>query len=107
MKTGVNSVGLPWEVVKVTEIGDDGLAEVTNHIGKQRRIKIGFLRAKGALPRVGERWVIDKSMGYWTFAAVIEADPPVITGDRSDGTALANLLTALADMGLIVDETTA
>ena len=31
---------------------------------------------------------------------------PTITGSRSDGTALANLLTALHNMGLIEDNTT-
>jgi hypothetical protein len=29
-----------------------------------------------------------------------------VTGSRTDGTALASLLTALANLGLIVDETT-
>jgi hypothetical protein len=32
---------------------------------------------------------------------------PDITGARDDGTALASLLTALEDMGLITDSTTA
>jgi hypothetical protein len=31
--------------------------------------------------------------------------PVAVTGDRSDGTALANLLTALAGIGLIIDST--
>jgi len=31
--------------------------------------------------------------------------PTTVTGDRSDGTALANLLTALAGIGLIIDNT--
>lgn len=32
--------------------------------------------------------------------------PPTITGSRGDGTALANLLTQLAALGIIVDSTT-
>lgn len=33
--------------------------------------------------------------------------PINVTGDRSDGTALTNLLTALATLGLITDSTVA
>ncbi len=100
------SNGLPWEVVTI--VGIDGeMAEVENHIGKTRRIPVAANRAKGAYPAEGERWVIDKQLGDWTFAAVLYRVPVTVTGDRSDGTALVNLLAALEGMGLIIDETTA
>ncbi len=108
MRDAPRSMGHPWETVIVRGIdATSGLAEVENHIGKIRRIPMGVQRSKGAAPVVGERWVIDKSLGDWTFFAVLSATPRAVTGDRSTGTALTNLLIALDEMGLITDETTA
>jgi hypothetical protein len=39
-------------------------------------------------------------------AFMTPATPPQITGSRTDGTALASLLTALAGLGLVVDGST-
>lgn len=52
------------------------------------------LEASGTAPKIG----------FFGAAAVTK---PTVTGSRSDGTALANLLTALANLGLITDSTTA
>lgn len=41
------------------------------------------------------------------FYGAVGTAKPTITGARDDGTALLSLLTALADMGLLVDNTTA
>lgn len=43
-------------------------------------------------------------LGFYNASAIAK---PVITGSRSDGTALASLLTQLANLGLITDSTTA
>ena len=43
------------------------------------------------------------TVGFYGSAGTAK---PTITGARDDGTALASLLTALADMGLVVDEST-
>jgi hypothetical protein len=51
----------------------------------------------GALQHTGS------TLGFYNHATTTK---PVITGCRSDGTALANLLTALKNMGLIDDQTT-
>lgn len=100
--------GLPWEVVIVRGIDTTtNVAEVENHIGVMRQVPMAVLRTKGAKPLVGERWVIDKSLGQWTFAAVLEATPLVLTGSRSGGGALVNLLAALEEIGLFIDGTTA
>ena len=42
-----------------------------------------------------------------TAALAALAEAPEVEGARDDGTALANLLTALAGLGLITDSTTA
>lgn len=100
--------GLPWETVVVRGIDlDAGVAQCENHIGKVRNIPLSVQRARGVLPRVGERWAIDRTLGQWTFAGVLNPSPPTLLGDRSDGTALANLISLLEDAGLLVDGTTA
>jgi hypothetical protein len=45
------------------------------------------------------------SLGIWGVAP--PAGQPVVTGSRSDGTALASLLAALAAYGFITDNSTA
>jgi hypothetical protein len=47
-----------------------------------------------------------KHSGYLGFYGATVMAKPTITGCRSDGTALANLLTALKNLGLIDDQTT-
>lgn len=46
----------------------------------------------------------DALVGFYGATPVAKA---TVTGARDDGTALLSLLTALADLGLIVDSTTA
>lgn len=40
--------------------------------GGQKTIRADYQKAKGPIPKVGERWLIDKSLGYWTFACTLE-----------------------------------
>ena len=85
---------------------DDQWAYGVNHIGKEVKIPLRYVPYKGALPKAGEWWLITRSEGYWVFDRIITAPmPPTITGKESDSTALTNLLVALGDTGLIVDET--
>lgn len=93
-------------LVQIEEINGD-LADCIDEMGRHVTISTLFQRAKGAKPRVGEQWIIDRAFGRWSFAAIVNAQPPTVSGARDDGTALASLLTALADAGLIVNATTA
>lgn len=98
--------GLHQKLVQIEEIAD-GYAHCVDRWGRIERIPLSVQRAKGGAPRVGEQWVIDKTIsGRWSFAAVLSPQPVIVTGARDDGTALTALLEALADAGLIVDETT-
>jgi len=67
-------------------------------------------RPTSRYPREGEFWIITKDMiGLWTFAAPMDGTPaPVVTGSRAlaDPVALS-LLSALSQLGLVVDGTTA
>lgn len=98
--------GMTWLVVTVEEIDGNDAHCVDQH-GIARMFDTRVMRANGAKPRVGEKWVADRSiLGNWTLAAVLQPKPTKITGSRSTGAALANLLTALDEMGLIEDGTT-
>ena len=104
----VASNGFDVMTFKIEQI-ENGFAYGTNNMGQHRHIPLSWLPAKGAYPQIGEQWLITKSNGYtpWRFESIINAPPPpVITGSRSSGAALTNLLAALSAMGLIVDETT-
>jgi hypothetical protein len=101
------SFTLPWKSVFVEEIDDKGVAHCVDQFGKPISLPVAVRRGKGALPAVGERWIIDRSLSNrWTFAAVQSARPPTITGERDANGALGALLTALVDAGLVVDATT-
>jgi hypothetical protein len=52
------------------------------------------------------RHVIDPDNDQLAFHGVTPVSQQTVAGSRTDGTALASLLTALANLGLIVDETT-
>ena len=105
--TDLLGTGFPWLAATVTAIGDDNVAEVVDRFGKRRRIPIHVRRGKGPLPRVGEHWIIDNSLGFPTFAAMIEGDLPVLSGMKSPNAAQQSILQYLHDSGLAVDETTA
>lgn len=75
------------------------------------RIPLGVSRVRSETPKVGETWIIDRSLGaQWTFAALVapSAPPPVVTGSRaaSDPVSLS-LLAALVTLGLVEDGTSA
>lgn len=75
------------------------------------QIPLAGRRARSETPKVGETWLIDRSLGaQWALAAplVPGAPPPTVTGSRalSDPVALS-LLDALVALGLVEDGTTA
>jgi hypothetical protein len=103
MSTRMRS-GLSWLKVTVDSLGGNR-ALVTDQYGRPHSVRLDIRRGGGPFPREGEKWVIDRSLGFWSFAALIVADPPVVTGSNDGIPALQNLLQALEDMGLIVDNT--
>ena len=62
------------------------------------------LKTDDALHIGGTLRHLGASAGFFNAAAVTK---PTVTGSRADGTALASLLTALANLGLITNSTTA
>ena len=96
---------LPWKRVVVEEV-TDGVALCLDQFGHHLNVSAVMTRAKGALPQVGETWLVSMDLGdRWTFSAVVSPIIPVVDGSRGDGSALASLLQALDQLGLIQDAT--
>lgn len=93
--------------LEVTVDSVDGKwAMVTNQFRQRMKIQADVRRGNGPPPRVAERWIIDRTLGPWTFAACILRRPPVVTGTTDAIPALVNLLVALDDAGFIDNQTT-
>ena len=83
-----------------------GVAITMDDFRRQRKIGVSTINGSGVYPQVGEVWVIDRSLGTWTFATKLDASTPAVTGSRASGAALASLLKVLSDLGIIEDQTT-
>lgn len=92
------------EHISVRIISVDGIwCQTRDRYGALRRLRRNSMRANGALPRVGEEWLIDRSMGDWAFASIVRSNPPVISPGTTEEV-LGQLLDALHDAGFIVNE---
>jgi hypothetical protein len=101
----LGDVGLPYMIVQVDDLGGE-MAWVKDQYGKKHRVRLDIRRGKGPFPKVGETWIVDRTLGHWAFAACLVPDLPIITGTTDDIPALKNLIAALEDIGLIVNQTT-
>lgn len=81
-----------------------GIATGTGESGVQ--IKTAQAGASGTADRTPAT-IIEALGNKLAFNGVTPVTKPTVTGSRTDGTALASLLTALATLGLITDSTTA
>lgn len=99
------NTGFPWMAVRVTSVDGD-IAQVIDSHGGQRQISVKTRRGGGPRPRVGERWAIDRTLGFWTFATVLEPKPHHVKGSNGNIPALVDLLTWMEKAGLIVDDST-
>lgn len=79
-------------------------ALVRDSLGRPKKVRADVRRGNGPLPRVGEVWLVDQTLGPWTFAACLQSVPPRVIGDAGGVVALESLLSALADSGVIVNE---
>jgi len=67
--------GLDAKIVRINEITDQETAlceEVEG--GNEIVVPLMPQRAKGGLPQVGERWIIDRSLGRWQFSYVLRSN---------------------------------
>jgi hypothetical protein len=104
--TGVPAIGLPWKLVRVEDINtDNGLAAVIDQFGARMTLRFDYRRGKGPIPVVGEQWIIDRTLGNWTFSTVVKEKRPVVTGATDGNPAIISLLGTLSTAGLIIDQT--
>lgn len=104
-------VGSPLRRVLVEAVDfDRQLATVLMpSVDTRMNIPLGVTRVRSETPKVGETWIIERTLGsQWVFAALVRSSvpPPVVTGSRaaSDDVALS-LLDALVALGLVEDGT--
>ena len=85
---------------------ENGQAYGRDQHGKLSKIPLTILPAKSPYPKAGEQWLVNRESGIWTFSHILNAPPPpTVTGHESDSSAYTNLLEALGEVGLIIDET--
>lgn len=66
------SVGFNIRLVTVTQVDKtQGIALAVDEQNVQVTLPLAIQRAKGPLPAEGERWIIDQTLGFWSFAAYI------------------------------------
>lgn len=65
-----------YQVIEALVESIDGTnALVRDSFGRPRSIRADVRRGNGPAPRVGEIWLLDTSLGSWTFAACLRSNP--------------------------------
>jgi hypothetical protein len=64
------TLGFDMMSCQIDDINGD-YANVVDQFGQEKQVLVNLQRAKGVRPKVGERWIIDRSFGYWTLAACL------------------------------------
>jgi hypothetical protein len=102
-----SSVGFAVQQVTVREIlPDRNMALCLDNFGYEVRVTLHPLSAR-RMPLVGEKWMVDRKFGPWSFVAPMTNYVPVVSGDRADlSVVIPSLLDALSELGLIDDQTT-
>lgn len=67
------TLGPMYMSCQVTAV-DDQNATVVDQFGRNKTIPSNILRSPYR-PKVNERWILDRTLGYWAFAAVIDPIP--------------------------------
>lgn len=69
------------DLSKVGQANTDprGIATTLDNFGKYRQIGVSTVVGSGAYPQVGELWVVDKSLGSWTFCSRQQPVLPVVS----------------------------
>jgi len=106
---GTASFGFSHKTVIITGVTEDGRFACKDNFGREVMVRTDVQRAKGARAQVGEHWIVSRDLGGWTFAACLSLpETPVVEGSRATADPVTlSLLDALAQLGLVIDGTTA
>lgn len=103
------SHSFPVILVQIEDVDDaKKIAIARDTFGKRHQIRTDVRRVGWFTPRVGEIWFIDRTLGFWTFAAIIDPipDPDYFEDVVNDGNpALTKLLSLMHSLKLIDDKT--
>lgn len=104
------STGQFERVTIVSEPTASGQIQVRNTLGKEQTVRCDFRAGGSAQPRPGELWIMWCPPGIpkYLMARIGNPAPPAVTGSRTGQSPLVlSLLSALAELGLIDDQSTA
>lgn len=103
--------GVPTKIwpADVTTVNPDGTVDIQPTTGRASKVNVPV--PDTYQPKVGDRVLVTNLLGEPQYPAVLgclthAGGVPKVTGSRSSSAALESLLTALAGLGLIVDNTT-
>lgn len=109
MGSGSSGVGFGFRSVEIREILTAENICLASDVQTSEDFQLG-LNKRGSLvwPQVGDRWLIDRSLGHWALRCKItETSAPAVTGSRAGmDRDLLGLLGLLAGLGLVQDSTT-
>jgi hypothetical protein len=72
VNNGTDSHGFAWKAVTVRMVNlRRRLALCEDEFGRHMEIRCDIMRSKGNLPETGEQWIIDRALGDWQFAAIL------------------------------------
>jgi hypothetical protein len=75
MGTAPPNQGFEMQIVRVISVDAASKKSVVmTSIGLEREVRIDILPTRDQIPKEGEVWVIDQSLGFWSFVGIV--DPP-------------------------------
>jgi hypothetical protein len=87
----VTVTGIDLSKIGQTNTDPRGIATTIDNFGKYRQIGVSTVVGSGAYPQVGELWVVDKSLGTWTFCSRQQPLLPVASDAYTLGQGLQQL----------------
>jgi hypothetical protein len=76
-----HSVGVDQRLITIMDIpAGQNLAICADRQGTEVRVPLYYQRAKGALPEVGESWLVSQDTGRWMFSLFLGSSPAAFPG---------------------------
>jgi len=93
------------KAVRIDMISGD-LAHVIDGLGQMSTVSLASRLAKGGRPQVNEIWTITRNptTNAWEFTTCLFSQNPIISADLPVGSALDQMVAALAAQGLVTDQ---
>lgn len=97
MGTSPPNQGFEMQIVRVISVDAvSKKAVVMTSLGLEREVRIDILPTRDQIPKEGEVWVIDQSLGFWRFVGIVNPPGPPSPEVAALQTALATTQASLA-----------